>query len=177
MQQVWPFWNIGVGNWKYQVMHILTQTSFINCAWVPGGDTFHFRNWFPDNHLLKVIKCRLTHWGRVTHICVSKITIIESHNGMSPGRRKAIIGTNDGILVIGISNFGEIFSKIHIFSFKNAFENVVCEMAVILSRPQCVNHVLPGSTSAAYNRSIHSEVIWSVKTLGWIRCMSVLSIA
>ena len=25
-------------------------------------------------------------------------------------------------------------------SGKNAFENVVCEMAAILSRPQCVNH-------------------------------------
>ena len=27
------------------------------------------------------------HWGRVTHICVSKLTIIGSDNGLSPGRR------------------------------------------------------------------------------------------
>ena len=33
----------------------------------------------------------LTHWGRVTHICVSKLTIIGSYNGLSPGRRQAII--------------------------------------------------------------------------------------
>ena len=33
----------------------------------------------------------LTHWTRVTHICVSKITIISSDNGLSPGRRQAII--------------------------------------------------------------------------------------
>ena len=33
----------------------------------------------------------LTHWGRVTHICVSKLAIIGSDNGLSPGRRQAII--------------------------------------------------------------------------------------
>ena len=30
---------------------------------------------------------RLTHWGRVTHICVSKLTTIGSDNGLPPGRR------------------------------------------------------------------------------------------
>ena len=30
----------------------------------------------------------LTHWGWVTHICVSKLAIIGSHNGLLPGRRK-----------------------------------------------------------------------------------------
>ena len=43
----------------------------------------------------------LTHWGRVTHICINKLTIIGSDNGLSPGRRQAIIWTNDGILLIG----------------------------------------------------------------------------
>ena len=33
----------------------------------------------------------LTHWGRVTHICVSKLFILGSDNGLSPGRRQAII--------------------------------------------------------------------------------------
>ena len=42
----------------------------------------------------------LTHWGRVTHICVSELTIIGSDNGLSPGRRQAIIWTNAGILLI-----------------------------------------------------------------------------
>ena len=42
----------------------------------------------------------LTHWGRVTHICVGKLTIIGSGNGLSPGRRQAIIWTNAGILLI-----------------------------------------------------------------------------
>ena len=34
---------------------------------------------------------KLTHWGWVTHICFSKLTIIRSDNGFSPGRHQAII--------------------------------------------------------------------------------------
>ena len=62
----------------------------------------------------------LTHWGRVTHICVSKQTIIGSDNSLSPGRRQAIIWTNAGILLIGPmgTNFSEILIEIHTFSFK-----------------------------------------------------------
>ena len=33
----------------------------------------------------------LTHWGPVTHICVSELTTIASDNGLSPGRNQAII--------------------------------------------------------------------------------------
>ena len=33
----------------------------------------------------------ITHWSRVTHICVSKLTTIGSYNGLSPGRRQAIV--------------------------------------------------------------------------------------
>ena len=55
-------------------------------------------------------KLLLTHWGRLTHICVSKLTSIASDNGLSPGRRQAIIWTNAGILIIGPlwTNFSEI---------------------------------------------------------------------
>ena len=62
----------------------------------------------------------LTHWGRVTHIYVSKQTIIGSDNGLSPGRRQAIIWTNAGILLIRTlgTNFSEILSEIHKFSLK-----------------------------------------------------------
>ena len=62
----------------------------------------------------------LTHWGRVTHICVSKLTIIGSDNGLSPDRRQAIIWTNAGILLIGPlgTNFSEILIEILTFSFK-----------------------------------------------------------
>ena len=62
----------------------------------------------------------LTHWGRVTHICVSKFTIIGSDNGLAPGRRQAIIWTNDIILLIiplG-TNFNEILIGNQTFSLK-----------------------------------------------------------
>ena len=62
----------------------------------------------------------LNYWGRVTNICVGKLTIISSDNGLLPGRRQAIIWTNDGILLMGTlgTNFSEILIEILIFWFK-----------------------------------------------------------
>ena len=62
----------------------------------------------------------LTHWGRAMQICVCKLTIIGSENGLSPGRRQAIIWINVGILLIGPlgTNISEILSRIQTFSFK-----------------------------------------------------------
>ena len=50
--------------------------------------------------------------SRVTHICVTKLTIIGSDNGLVP--------TSAGILLIRTleTNFSEILGKIHSFSFK-----------------------------------------------------------
>ena len=62
------------------------------------------------------VKSPLTHWGQVTHICVIDSTIIGSDNGLSPGRRQAIIWTNDGILLIR-TLFSEILSKTHTLSY------------------------------------------------------------
>ena len=66
------------------------------------------------------MKPELTHWGRVTHICVSKLTIIGSDNGLSPDRRQAIIWTSAGILLIGPlgTNFSEILIEVYTFPFK-----------------------------------------------------------
>ena len=46
--------------------------------------------------------------------------IIVSYNGLTPGRRQAIIWTNAGILLIGPlgTNFSEILIKIYKFSLK-----------------------------------------------------------
>ena len=70
-------------------------------------------------------EAKLTHWGRVTHICVGEQTIIGSDNGLSPGRRQAIIWTNAGILSTGPlgTNFSEILIEINTFSFKCRLEN------------------------------------------------------
>ena len=53
----------------------------------------------------------------MTHICVSKFSILGSDNGLSPGRRQAIIWTKDELLLIGPlgTNFNEILIKIHTF--------------------------------------------------------------
>ena len=68
----------------------------------------------------------VTHWGRATHICVSKLTIITSDNGLSPGRCQAIIWSNAGILSIGLlgTKFSEILVEIMTFSFTKMRINV-----------------------------------------------------
>ena len=80
----------------------------------------------------------------MTHISVGKSTTIGSDNGLSPDRCQAITLTNAGILLIGPlgTYFSEILTGIQTFSIQeNALENVVCEMAPILSRPQCVDYL------------------------------------
>ena len=80
--------------------------------------------------------CVLTHWGRVTHICVVKLTIISSDNGLSPGRCQAIIWTNAGIMLIGPlgTNFIEILIGIQTFSFNKMH----LEMSSAKWRPFCL---------------------------------------
>ena len=65
----------------------------------------------------------LTHWGRVTHIGISKFSIIGSDNGLSPGQHQAIIATNAEILLIEPLGtiFNEILIKLHTFSFKKIY--------------------------------------------------------
>ena len=78
----------------------------------------------------------LTHWGRVTHICVCNLIIIGSYNGLSPSRRQAIIWTNAGILLIGPSgtNFSEILIEILTFSFRK----IRSKVSSAKWRPFCV---------------------------------------
>ena len=86
----------------------------------------------------------LTHWGRVTHICVGNLTIIGSDNGLSPGRRQAITWTNVGILLIGPlgTNFSEMLIEIHAFSFRK----IHLKMSSGKWRPFCLGlNVLIGS--------------------------------
>ena len=60
--------------------------------------------------------------------------------GWSRSPHQAKIWSNDGILLMGPSgtNFRGNLRFIY-FHSRNIFENVVCKMAAILSRPQCVN--------------------------------------
>ena len=56
----------------------------------------------------------------MTRICIGKLTIIGSDNGLLPGRHQAIIWTNAEILLIQPlgTNFSEILIGIQTFSFK-----------------------------------------------------------
>ena len=71
----------------------------------------------------------------MTHICVSKSTIIGSDNGLSPGRRQAIISTNAGILLIRPlgTNFNEMLIGILTFSFMKMH----LKLSSVKRRPFC----------------------------------------
>ena len=65
----------------------------------------------------------LTNWGRVMHICISKLTIIGSDNAR---RRQAIILNNAGLLIKPIgTNLCEILIEILIFSLKKMHFNML----------------------------------------------------
>ena len=81
------------------------------------------------------------------HICVDNLTIISSDNGLSPGRRQAIIWTNVGILLIEPlgTNFSEILIEIITFSVKKMH----LKMSSGNWQPFCLglNELMSGSTN------------------------------
>ena len=108
----------------------------------------------------------------MTHICVSKLTIIGSDNGLSPVWRQAIIWSNAGILLnwtLG-TNFSEIFSEIDIFSFKQ----MRLKMSSGKWRPYCLglnvlkkvgykcNVSIPASTPQYTHGSALVIFLWSM---------------
>ena len=104
----------------------------------------------------------ITHWGRETHICVGKSTIIGSDNGLSPGRRQAIIWTNAGILLIGPlgTNFSEILIKIITFSFKKMRSKVSSGK----QRPSCLG----------LNVITYQQIPWHIIMLGYHQTQHLL---
>ena len=72
-----------------------------------------------DNQWCRSFSWLLTHWSRVTHICVSKLATI----GLRPGRRQTIICTNAGLSLNGPlgTNFSEISIEMHASSFKKMY--------------------------------------------------------
>ena len=60
----------------------------------------------------------LTHWCRLMHICINKLTTIGSDNGLVPVRRQASIWINAGILLIWpLGTSIRILIKMYTFSF------------------------------------------------------------
>ena len=79
---------------------------------------------------------------------------------------RAIICINDEILLIGPlgTNFSEILIRMQTFSFKKLhLKNVVCEMASILSRPQCVNqdhHIYEKMQWNDFRKILRGTLVW-----------------
>ena len=105
--------------WYIRNIHLRQDTDYIIKPWHQNGVCRAWiSNYIPQNTVGGIQS--LTHWGRVTHICVGNLTIIGSDNGLSPGRRQAITWTNAGLLLIGPlrTNFSEILIGIQTFSFR-----------------------------------------------------------
>ena len=121
-----------------------------------------------------------THWGRVTHICIGKLTIIGSDNGLSPGWHQAIICNNAGILLIGplATKFSEILIRVQTFSFKKMHMKMSAKW-----RPFCLDlNVLIGhngtnslwtfdhNTNTSYHENLcnYALYIFLEILLGWM---------
>ena len=105
------------------------------------------------------VAVKLTHWGRVTHICVSKLTIIGSDNGLSPDRRQAIVWTNAGLLLIGPlgTNFNEILIEILTFPFKK----MRLKVPSAKRRPFCLGiNVLNSHWNWSMDEQLHPTKQW-----------------
>ena len=133
------------------------------CLWSSVSCTHKKSSYLYFTH---VLPATLTHWGRVTHIRVSKLNITGSDNGLPPGRRQAIIWTNAGILFIRtlITNFSEIKRKLHAFSFKkmnlkmpSAKWRTFCLGLNVLMIP--MRYV----TKYEYQTHFHSTSLWNTK--------------
>ena len=103
--------------WRH---HVLRSPAIARLEGINNGNTpiWHFDLLEIVWHQPQTLIVTLTHWSRVTHICVVKLTLISSDNGLSPERRQAIIWTNAGILLIGPlgTNFSDILIEIQTFS-------------------------------------------------------------
>ena len=71
------------------------QSIYINLLWKLG----HTTGVGPIVYCYWVIII-LTHWGQATHICINKLNLIGSDNGLSNGWRQAVIWIKTFILKI-----------------------------------------------------------------------------
>ena len=129
----------------------------------------------------------LTHWGRVTHICVGNLTIIGSDNDLSPGQHQTIIWINAGILWIGPleTNFSEILAEVITFSFKKMYLKVssvkwrpfclglnVLKAMVLMTLCKTDNNARWFCVSKDWHCQFHRDVAWCSSRWHWSgRCL------
>ena len=149
---------------KQVLLEICTNMSFDILLWVKF--TYHFEQLI------------LTHWGRVTDIWVSKLTIIGSDNCLLPERRQANIWINAGILLIWTlgTHFSEILSEIDTFSFKkmhfktsSAKRRPFCLSLNVLT-PKWLDHVFCYVIDPLLNQSVRIGVLVSIVDADGLLC-------
>ena len=131
---------------------------------------FDVRSW---NEFLVHCRCLLNSWGRVMHICVSKVTIIGSDNACHLAGAKPL---SEPMLDIVNWTLGNKLQwnrnrDLYIFIQENAPEDVVWKMVTILSRPQFVKwmgHPTGSFANAAASLSQHRTLYcYNDMTLSW----------
>ena len=93
-------------------------------------------SWFGGQVLFFFLNECLTHWGQVTHICISNLTIIGLDNGLSVPSHHL----NQCWNIVNWTTRNKLqwnFNQNSYICIKNLFLNVVWKLAAILSRPQC----------------------------------------
>ena len=135
---------------------------------------------------------RLTHWGRVMHMCVGNLTIIGSDKCLLPYLHQTIIWTNTAILQIRtccnivnltLRNGGsEILNEIYTTSLKKMQLKLSSEKRwPFLSRPQCVDAVKV-STITSVNFALRVSLrhwhdglsLGHLQSMGWSRVDGIL---
>ena len=110
------------------------------------------------------------HWGRVTHICVNRLTIIGSDNGLSPGRHQALIWTIDGTLLITLGNKLQWNLKKkfrHFYSGKFIWKRRLDNDGHFVSTSLCLNKGSQNAPSLLCLRR-HLATVWP----GYIGCVT-----
>ena len=146
---------------QLQWVHMHYMEVVINETWVPYW-TRYLKGQLPayidgvvqEKHNSSALAMELhlafTHWGWLTHICVSTLTIIGSDNGLSLERRQAIIWTNARILLVGPlrTNFSEILIEIQAFS--------LTKIRLKMLSPKCCSFRL------SFNVLTHRYILWTL---------------
>ena len=123
------------------------DTPTVNCTRAastePEPRCFKTKSTMVDNLNVKGkknINSNLTHWGRVTHICVSKLAYLVQIMACAWKAPSHYLNQCWNIVnwTSGNKLKCNLNRNLYFFIQANAFENVVWKMAAILSRPQCV---------------------------------------
>ena len=135
--------------WDPQIMS-LAFTILIVCT-VHYVWTFSESIHFAHGVVLYTLCTHLTHWGRVTHICVVEL----DHHWLRQWLVACSAPSHYLNTCWNIVNWTcrnklqwNFYQNSNIFIQEIAFENVVCKIASILSRPQWVNMTYKGLKTA-----------------------------